>query len=217
MSDPTSPLRIDIVSDVVCPWCVVGYRQLAQALEQAETAHEIHWHPFELNPEMPAQGQNLRDHIMEKYGSTAEQSQDARDRLAAVGKDVGFEFRFTDDMRMYNTFNVHQLLRWAGAQGQEHALKQAFFTAYFTDHADLSDRAALIKVVTSIGLNAQEAAEVLEDQRFAPEVRKLQNFWINQGVRGVPAVVFDQKHLVSGAQGVENYSQILAQLAEMQA
>ena len=111
------PLRIDIVSDVVCPWCVIGYRQLAEALKQTNTAHSIHWHPFELNSNMPVEGQNLREHIIEKYGSTKEESDASRERMTEAGREVGFEFNFNDNTRMHNTFNLHQLLHFADQQG----------------------------------------------------------------------------------------------------
>ncbi|MCF3595303.1 DsbA family oxidoreductase [Rhodobacteraceae bacterium LMO-12] len=210
----TSPLRIDIVSDVMCPWCIIGYRQLAQALEATGTPHEIHWHPFELNPEMPAEGQNMREHIVEKYGSTPEQSEQSRAQMTALGDTLGFDFQFSADMRMHNTFNAHQLLHWADTQGRKHDLKMALFSAHFTDRRDLSDIAVLADVASEIGLNRNEALAVLEDQRFAGDVRQTENFWIQQGIRGVPAVVFERQHLVTGAQGVENYSQILTQLAK---
>lgn len=209
-----SPLRIDIVSDVMCPWCIIGYRQLAKALETTGTPHEIHWHPFELNPEMPPEGQNMREHLAEKYGSTPEQSEQNRAQLTALGNDLGFDFRFSPDMRMHNTFNAHQLLHWADTQGRKHDLKMALFSAHFTHHRDLSDREVLADVAAETGLNRDEALAVLEDQRFAHEVRQVQNFWIKQGIRGVPAVVFDSQHLVSGAQGVENFTRILTQLTE---
>ncbi len=210
----TSPLRIDIVSDVMCPWCIIGYRQLAQALEATGTPHEIHWHPFELNPEMPAEGQNMREHIVEKYGSTPEQSEQSRAQMTALGDTLGFDFQFSADMRMHNTFNAHQLLHWTDTQGRKHDLKMALFSAHFTDRRDLSDIAVLADVAAEIGLNRDEALAVLEDQRFAGDVRQTENFWIQQGIRGVPAVVFERQHLVTGAQGVENYSQILTQLAK---
>ncbi len=210
----TSPLRIDIVSDVMCPWCIIGYRQLAQALEATGTPHEIHWHPFELNPEMPAEGQNMREHIVEKYGSTPEQSEQSRAQMTALGDTLGFDFQFSADMRMHNTFNAHQLLHWADTQGRKHDLKMALFSAHFTDRRDLSDTSVLADVASEIGLNRDEALAVLEDQRFAGDVRQTENFWIQQGIRGVPAVVFERQHLVTGAQGVENYSQILTQLAK---
>ncbi|MEP3439057.1 MAG: DsbA family oxidoreductase [Hoeflea sp.] len=215
MTDQTQPLRIDIVSDVVCPWCIVGYRQLAQALNDTGTAHEIHWHPFELNPEMPAAGQNLGEHITEKYGSTREQSLESRARLTELGESLGFTFNFADDMRMHNTFNTHQLIHWAETQGRSHDLEQALFAAHFTDRRDLSDINVLVDVAQAIGFDAAEAKAVLEDQRYAGEVRQKESFWVQQGITGVPAVVFDRKHLVTGAQGTENYASILNQLADM--
>lgn len=214
MTDPQSSLRIDIVSDVMCPWCIIGYRQLAQALEASDVAHEVHWHPFELNPEMPPEGQNVREHVAEKYGSTAEQSEQSRQQMTKLGSELGFDFSFTEDMRMHNTFNTHQLLHWADKQGCKNDLKMALFTAHFTDGRDLSDIAVLVDVATEIGLDPTEGLAVLEDQRFASEVRQEQSFWIQQGIRGVPAVVFDRQHLVTGAQGVDNYTNILAQLTK---
>lgn len=214
MTKAPSKLRIDIVSDVVCPWCVIGYRQLAEALEASGTAHEIHWHPFELNPNMPAEGQNLREHVAEKYGATKAQSEASRAQMTAVGAEVGFEFRFADGMRMHNTFSLHQLLHWADQQGRMHDLKQALFSAHFTHCRNLSDHKVLADVAAEIGLERIEALAVLKDQRFAAEVRAAEKFWLDQGVQGVPAVVFNRRHLVTGAQGVENYMRILAQLAE---
>lgn len=213
MTEPTQPLRIDIISDVVCPWCIVGYRQLAEALDATGTAHEIHWHPFELNPKMPPEGQNLGEHITEKYGSTREQSLENRTRLTDIGTGLGFEFNFSDDMRMHNTFNAHQLIHWADTQNLGHALKQALFSAYFTDQRDLSDIDALVEVAREAGLDAAEAKAVLEEQRYADDVRQKESFWVQQGIQGVPAMVFDRKHLVTGAQGTENYTSILNQLA----
>ena len=206
-------LHIDIVSDVVCPWCVVGYRQLAQALQASGTDYEVHWHPFELNPEMPAEGQNLREHIAEKYGASKAQSDENRRHLVQAGNDVGFEFNFADDMRMHNTFNVHQLLHWADQQGRMHDLKQALFVAHFTHRQNLSDNAVLADVAAEIGLDRTEALAVLADQRFADEVRAAEHTWVSRGIRSVPAIIFNHRHLVSGAQGVENFSRILEQLA----
>lgn len=215
MTDPKTPLRIDIVSDVMCPWCVIGYRQLASALEQSHVDHEIHWHPFELNPNMPAEGQDMREHLIEKYGTTPEQSDANRAQMTARGEELGFEFNFSDGFRMHNTFNTHQLLHWAHGQGRKHDLKEALFTAHFTNGRDLSNDSVLVEVAAEIGLDRNEAATVLEDQRFAKDVRQEQQFWMQQGINGVPAVVFDQKHLVTGAQGTDNYKQMLGKLQEM--
>lgn len=215
MSHSEKPLRIDIVSDVVCPWCVVGYRQLAEALKQTNTAHEIHWHPFELNPNMPAEGQNMREHIIEKYGSSKQESDASRARMTDAGAEVGFEFNFTDDMRMHNTFNLHQLLYWADQQGRMHDVKQALFTAHFTDGRNISDNTVLADIASETGLDRAEALSILEDQRFAAVVREAEQQWQRQGIQSVPAVVFNERHLVSGAQGVDNFTSILKQLAEL--
>lgn len=206
-------LHIDIVSDVVCPWCVIGYRQLAKALEVSGTDYELHWHPFELNPDMPPEGQNLREHLAEKYGASKEQSQENRLRITEAGANVGFDFRFADDMRMHNTFNVHQLLHWADQQARMHDLKQALFVAHFTHRRNLSDNNVLADVAAEIGLERAEALAILEDQRFASEVRTAEKSWLSKGISGVPAVIFNHRHLVTGAQGLENYARILEQLA----
>lgn len=215
MSETIPALRIDIVSDIVCPWCVVGYRQLAEALKQTHTAHEIHWHPFELNPDMPEEGQNLREHIMEKYGSSQQESDASRIRITEAGAEVGFEFNFTDDTRMHNTFKAHQLLHWAADYGLKHELKQALFAAHFTDNRNISDEEVLADIAEDVGLDREQALAVLADQRYAEGVRTAEQQMQQQGIQSVPAVIFNQRHLVSGAQGVENFKSILNQLAAM--
>ncbi|MEN8625786.1 DsbA family oxidoreductase [Psychrobacter proteolyticus] len=215
MSTSEKPLRIDIVSDVVCPWCVIGYRQLAAALEQTNTSYTIHWHPFELNPNMPSEGQNLREHIIEKYGSTKQESDASRVRMTEAGQEVGFEFNFNDDTRMHNTFNLHQLLHFADQQGRMHELKQALFAAHFTNNRDISDINVLADIAAETGLDRSESLAVLEGQFFAKEVRAEEQHWQQQGIQSVPAIIFNERHLVSGAQGVENYISILEQLANM--
>ncbi len=209
------PLKIDIVSDVVCPWCVIGYRQLAQALDKTNTDYEIHWHPFELNPNMPAEGQNLREHVAEKYGSSDKESQESRRRMTIAGEEVGFDFNFNDDIRMHNTFNLHQLLHWSNQQGHMHDLKQALFTAHFTNNRNISDAKVLADIAEELGLNRTEALAVLEDQRFAKEVRESEQWAREQGIQGVPAVIFNDRHLITGAQGVDNFKSILKQLATL--
>lgn len=215
MTEQASPMRIDIISDVMCPWCVIGYRQLAIALDAKGVAHEIHWHPFELNPNMPPEGQDMREHVAEKYGTTPAQSDASRAQMSALGDELGFSFGFAEGFRMHNTFNTHQLLHWADGQGRKHDLKQALFTAHFTNGRDLSDTSVLADIAAEIGLDRTEAAAVVTDQRFASDVRQEQNFWTQQGIQGVPAVVFDRQHLVTGAQGVDRYSSILDQLGQM--
>lgn len=212
MSENTASLRVDIVSDVVCPWCIVGFKQLEKAVSQLGGGIEVFWHPFELNPQMPAAGQNLREHVAEKYGATPEASQQAREQLVALGEELGFPFRYGDDSRMYNTFRAHQLIHWSASHGQQHAMKLALFTAFFTNGQNVDDVNVLADCAASIGLNKDEALAVLSDGRFADEVRQSELFWTSRGIQGVPAMVFNQKHLVTGAQGVENYASILQQL-----
>jgi len=209
-------IKIDIVSDVVCPWCIVGYKQLEIALENNSASADIHWHPFELNPTMPPEGQNLQEHIAEKYGSTKAQSNENRERLTALGNELGFKFDFSDDSRMANTFKAHQLLHWAGLQSQqhEHQLKLALFKAYFTDQQHLSDNAVLLAVLSSAGFDEKEVQKILEEQTYAADVRSRQQEWTNRGITGVPAMIFNEKYLVSGAQGVDNYTTVIRQVQE---
>ncbi len=132
-------LRIDIVSDVVCPWCVIGFKQLERAIDESGVAAEIHWHPFELNPQMAEEGENLREHLAAKYGTTPEESRQARDRLTEMGEELGFTFSYAGDMRMVNTFRAHQLLHWAEVEGRGQDLQMALFAAFFTERRDLND------------------------------------------------------------------------------
>lgn len=211
------PIRVDIVSDVVCPWCVIGYHQLAKAARDTQTELDIHWHPFELNPQMAEGGENLREHLAAKYGTTLEGSIKARARLSEMGAALGFKFNYADDMRMYNTFRAHQLIDWATELGKGHEMKQALFAAFFTRREDVSDMQVLADAAACIGLNRADALDMLQSQDRANHLRQKEQFWISQGVRGVPAMVFDQRHLVTGAQGEENYARILLHLRDVRA
>ncbi len=208
-SDTRPIVQIDVVSDVVCPWCIIGFLQLDKALQREGVLARLRWHPFELNPAMAAEGQNLREHIMEKYGTTAEQSQQARDRLTALGADLGFAFNFSDDSRMVNTFAAHQLLDWAEDHGRQHPLKLALFEAYFSDQKDVSDIDVLIATAERVGLDADGARNAVTSGARAAAVRQKQQFWTSRGISGVPAVVFAGKYLLTGAQGTDTYTQVL--------
>lgn len=207
--DQVITIQVDIVSDVMCPWCIVGYKQLEQALGMVNTGAFVRWHPFELNPAMPAQGQNLREHISEKYGSTPAQSAAARKQLADLGTALGFEFNFDDDSRIVNTFAAHQLLGWAQGNGLQHPLKIALFTAHFQDGRDVSDPETLVEIATSVGLDRAAAAEVLASGSHAEETRAHQQFWTSRGISGVPSMIFDGRYLLTGAQGADTYAQML--------
>ncbi len=210
-------IRIDFVSDVVCPWCIIGYKQLERALRLTDNQADIHWHPFELNPTMAPEGENLREHLAAKYGTTPEGSRKARERLTRLGTELGFTFDYADDMRMVNTFRAHQLIHWAGTEGGAHDMKMALLAAFFTYRQNLNDPQILAECAAQIGLDRRAALNVLEDGRFADSVRKAENTWLERGIQGVPAIIFEQRYLLTGAQGVENYSAALERIVEQSA
>ena len=213
------PLKVDIVSDVVCPWCIIGYKQLQKAL--AETPHNfdvsLTWHPFELNPNMSDEGENLRDHLARKYGTTREQSVAARARLTALGESLGFRFDYFDEMRVVNTFRAHQLLHWAHGQDRQTELKLALFAAFFSQRQDVSKIDVLVSVAASVGLDAQEAQQVLSDARFASAVRDEQQYWLDREIHAVPTFMINQSYPIPGAQEASTFLRILDKAVEMQA
>ncbi len=211
------PIRIDIVSDVVCPWCVVGYKQLERAQSETGVPAVIYWHPFELNPAMPKEGEDLFDHIAGKYGTTQVDGRKTRSKLTALGEDLGFTFDYADDMRMVNTFRAHQMLHWTASQGRQHQMKMALFSAYFTDRRNVDDLKVLIDIAAVLGLDTAEATTVLGEARFADKVRQHEAFWTSRGVQGVPTMVFDGQQALIGAQGVEAYRTMLLQLVDARA
>lgn len=213
----TADLRLDIISDVVCPWCLIGFKQFEQAMAVTGVSVQVFWHPFELNPDMPPEGENLREHIARKYGTSPEDSVKARARLTQLGADLGFTFNYADDMRMYNTFKAHQLLHWAGTQGRQHDLKMALFGSFFTHRRNVDDPEVLADAAAEIGLDRDAALAVLADGRYAEKIRQEEQFWTSRGIQGVPAMVFNQQHLLVGAQGVENYISVQRQLTGGQA
>jgi len=206
-TSPT-PLRVDIVSDGVCPWCVIGFRQLQQAATRTGAELDVHWHPFELNRAMPPEGQNLREHVAEKYGASPEDSAKARNMMTSLGNERGITFSFSDDSRIVNTFQAHQLLAWAAPQGREGDLKLAFFDAYFTQARDVSNVTVLLDVVAELGLDRVEAALALSENRVADDSREREDLWGSRSVQGDPAMMFNERHLVTGAQGADNFAQI---------
>ncbi|MHA3736507.1 DsbA family oxidoreductase [Pseudomonas sp. Eth.TT006] len=210
----SSALKIDFVSDVSCPWCAVGLYGLLQALEvlRNEVQAEIQFQPFELNPKMGAQGQNISEHIQQKYGSTPEQSQKNREAIRARGAEVGFAFPTDGNSRIYNTFDAHRLLHWAGLEGLQLPLKEALLKAYFTDGGNPSDHAQLIQIAESVGLNRQRAAAILASDEFANEVREEEQVWLQRGVSSVPTVVFNGQYAVTGGQPVETFVGAIRQI-----
>jgi predicted DsbA family dithiol-disulfide isomerase len=211
----STPIKIDFVSDVSCPWCVIGLKSLEQALARlgGEVQAQIHFQPFELNPDMGAGGQDVAEHIAEKYGSSAEQMAQARETIRARGAELGFVFEMGQRTRIYNTFDAHRLLHWAGLEGRQPALQHALFEAYFTLGGDPSSRGLLAALARQVGLDGAAAAQVLASGAYADEVRAQQRFYRQQGISAVPAVIINDRHLISGGQSADVFEQALRQIA----
>ena len=210
-----TPLKIDFVSDVSCPWCVIGLRALEQAAERlaGEVQLDLHFQPFELNPQMGPEGQDIGEHLQQKYGASAEQREAPRAAIAARGAELGFTFTPGARGRIYNTFDAHRLLHWAELQGRQPALKNALFKAYFTDGEDPSNHELLVRLAGEVGLDVAEARALLQSDRYAAEVREREQFYLQQGIHSVPAVIVNDRHLIQGGQPVEVFEQALRQIA----
>jgi len=211
-TDRPAPVGVDIVSDVVCPWCVIGHLQLVRAAEETGIPVAVRWHPFELNPGMAPGGEHLGEHIAAKYGGTPEQGRAARARIRDLGAELGFAFAYAEDSRIHGTFLAHQLIRHAGTEGRAHAAKTALFEAYFARGLPVDDLDVLAGVAVEIGLDADAARRSLEAGEHAEAVRAEEAYWTSAGITGVPAMVFEGKYLVSGAQGVAAYASVLRHL-----
>jgi predicted DsbA family dithiol-disulfide isomerase len=211
----TKPMKIDFVSDVSCPWCVVGLGGLDEALRRVGDLvdAQIHFQPFELNPNMPAGGQNVVEHVGEKYGATPQQSAANRAAIHARAAEVGFTMKTDDQSRIYNTFDAHRLLHWAGIVGHQADLKRALFDLYFTKGQSPADPDALVAAAQSVGLDADEAREVLSTGRYAQEVRDAERKWQMAGITAVPAVVINDRYLISGGQPADAFETALRTIA----
>jgi predicted DsbA family dithiol-disulfide isomerase len=210
-------LKIDFVSDISCPWCAIGLSALEQALEQvkADIRAEINFQPFELNPKMPAGGQDIGEHLTQKYGSTLEQQSQIRETIRQRGAEVGFEFNTEGRGRIYNTFHAHRLLHWAGLEHPEQqlALKKALLLACHRDRQSMESSEVLLAAVQQAGLDAVRARTVLESDEFASDVRAQEDFYTSNGIHSVPAVIINERHLISGGQPAKVFEQALRQIA----
>lgn len=214
----TTSLKIDFVSDVSCPWCAVGLGALEEALGklQGEVSAELHFQPFELNPKMPAEGQDIGEHLTQKYGSTAAQQVQIRETIRARGAEVGFVFNPEGRGRIWNTFDAHRLLHWAGhegAPGQQHALKKALLAACHTRSEAMGDHAVLLSCAREVGLDEARAQAILTGDEFAQAVREREGFYTSVGIHSVPAVIINDQHLISGGQPAAVFEQALRQIA----
>lgn len=208
-------LRIDFVSDVVCPWCAIGLASLEQALQrtQGEVAADFHFQPFELNPQLPTEGEGIGEHLQRKYGMDPAQLADNQERIRARGAALGFVFDFNARSRIWNTFDAHRLLHWAGIEGGQLALKHALLQAYFSEGRNVSDHATLVDIASDAGFDAARAKAILASDEFATDVREAEQFFTRNGINGVPAVIIERKHLVSGGQPVEVFERALREIA----
>jgi predicted DsbA family dithiol-disulfide isomerase len=207
-------IKIDIVSDVVCPWCAIGYKRLEQAITEMgiQDRITIEWQPFELNPNMPIEGQDVEEHITEKYGSTPEQQKESQERMTTFGAELDFKFDYFKGMRMANTFDAHVLLEYAKEKGKQTELKLRLMSAFFGEHKNVSNRDVLKKEIEVVGLNAVEAFAILDNKEMRTNVKSVERYWQDLGVNSVPTVVFNRKSAVTGAQPVDVYKQILTEL-----
>jgi predicted DsbA family dithiol-disulfide isomerase len=210
-----APLKIDFVSDVSCPWCAIGLKSLEQAIERIGGAVdvELHFQPFELNPQMPSAGQDIAEHLREKYGSTPEQLAANREAIRARGAALGFTFNQRE--RIYNTFDAHRLLHWAALEGRERelALKHALLRAHFTDGVDVSAHANLVRIAIEARLDGDRARAILESDEYSEDVRKQEQRYLDSGIHAVPAVIINDRHLISGGQPPEVFENALRRIA----
>jgi len=210
-------MRIDFVSDVACPWCAIGLNALERALERIGSGLgvvELHMQPFELNPTMTPEGEDATEYLTAKYGLSPEQFIANRARIVERGAAEGFAFG--SRTHIWNTFDAHRLLFWAGvegASGSQRALKHALVTAYHGQGRNPGAHDVLLELAGQVGLPVERAREVLERGEFAQEVREAERFWQEFGIQGVPAVIVNRKHLISGGQPSAVFEQALRQIA----
>jgi predicted DsbA family dithiol-disulfide isomerase len=211
----TLAVRIDFVSDVVCPWCALGATALQQAIANlaGEVAVELTFKPFELNPDMPAEGEHAVRHMMRKYCRNAEEVASRNEMVIARGTAIGFQFDLQKRSHFYNTFDAHRLLLWAVEEGRQVALKNILLKAYFTDGQNPNHHPTLVRLAGAAGLCTTRAREILATEQFAAEVRELEGFYLERGINSVPAMVLNGRQLVSGSQSVKEYEQVLRQMA----
>jgi predicted DsbA family dithiol-disulfide isomerase len=212
---PPVRLRIDFVSDVVCPWCAIGLASLEQALArlEGEVEAEIHFQPFELNPRMGAQGEDIVEHLSRKYGMPPAQVAANQEAIRARGAALGFVFDMEKRQRTWNTFDAHRLLHWAALEGRQRELKHALLRAYFTEGRNVGDRDTLAEIAAGAGLPADKAREVLAGDAYAEDVRRDEQYFLQAGIQAVPAIILERRHLVSGGQPPEVFEQALRQVA----
>lgn len=209
-------MKVEIWSDVVCPFCYIGKRKFETALANfaAQDKVEVVWKSFQLDPEMDNRaGLNVHEYLGKRKGGTPADGKRMNDNMAAIAAEVGLEFNF-DKAIINNTLAAHRLLHWAKTQGRQNELKERIFKAYYTEGQDPADYNTLVQLAQEVGLDAAAARQVLEENRYAADVKQDQNQAHQLGVQGVPFYVFNQKYAVSGAQSPEMFRQVLEKVWE---
>jgi predicted DsbA family dithiol-disulfide isomerase len=210
-------MKIEFVSDISCPWCAIGLNALERAIERLPKDVAVEWHaePFELNPQMPAGGQDVIEHVAQKYGATAEQTRRNQEAIRQRGESVGFTFDMDRRSRIWNTFDAHRLLHWAGLvdPAKQRALKHRLFEAHFTHGENPGDHGVLERLAGEVGLDVPRAHEVLASDAYADEVRERERHWTDAGIHSVPSVIVDDKYLIQGGHPPEVFEQALREIA----
>lgn len=212
-TDMASKLKIDFVSDVSCPWCAIGLSSLEQALSRldGEVGVDLHFQPFELNPDMPSEGRDFVDYLGRKYGRTSQEVARSAEAIRERGAQVGFEFGKRE--RVYNTFDAHRLLHWAGLQGRQRELKHALFRAYFTEGKNPGDADVLVDLAGKVGLDAAQARAILASDAYAEDVRERERYYRDSGIDSVPSIIVNDRHLIQGGQPPDVFEQALRRIA----
>jgi len=209
-------LQIDIVSDIACPWCAIGYARLEKAMTalKNELDFAIEWHAFELNPDPSAEAEPILPALARKYGRSENEARDNQSQMMVVAKDLGLNFEKLQERYTRNTFDAHRLVKWAGAQGKQTDMKMACFEAYFGRAENISDAEVLVNCAESVGLEGSEARAILSTDQYADAVREDEAKYQQAGVSAVPAYIINQTYLVSGAQEPETLIQAFREIAE---
>ena len=207
-------LKIDIVSDIVCPWCVIGFRNLKTAMEelQSELKFEIFWKPYELHPEIPQEGYDKKLYMLQKFGSSGVRS--PYEEITKVGESVGFEFNFSKTKRIPNTFMAHRLLWKAEQCNLQNELSEALFKAYFTDGLDIGSKEILSNISHSVGMNKENSITFLESKEGGQEVADLEMDFIERSIGAVPTYFINDKYIIQGGQEPETFVSFLRKIIQ---
>lgn len=214
-------LKVDFVSDVSCPWCAIGLESLQQAAARLgpDVDIDVHFQPFELNPDMPAGGQDIAEHLAQKYGASAAQTEATRAEIRRRASALGLSFSMDKRARIYNTFDSHRLLHWAheeGREGSQLALKKRLFKAYFEDGENPGDHDVLVRLAREVGLDPERARSILASGAYTREVHDMEHFYLEQGIHSVPAIIINERHLIQGGQPVAAFEQALREISAIQ-